>query len=65
MKLFKKILALFHTPAPEPTAPLPYADEEFLSVVMEQARKRIRAEQTARQAAIQPPASPDPLSAAA
>jgi hypothetical protein len=65
MKLFRKILALLQAPASESASPAPYTDEEFLSVVMEQARKRIRDEQATQQAPATPPTGPDQLSAAA
>jgi len=63
MKLFQNILTRFKVaPAPVDTA-APYADAEFLEVVMRQARERTRAEEAARRAAATP--TPGHLPAAA
>ncbi|MDO7887934.1 hypothetical protein [Hymenobacter cheonanensis] len=55
MKLFQQLRALFR-PQNEPivAAPTGYSDEDFLSVMMEQARKRTQAEQAGRDAAAKP-----------
>jgi hypothetical protein len=65
MKLLQRLFALFR-PKNEPSAvgPATYSDEEFLRVMMEQARKRTSAERVAREgnSNSQPPS---PLSTAA
>ncbi|RZK31827.1 MAG: hypothetical protein EOO61_17545 [Hymenobacter sp.] len=66
MKLFQKLLTLLKAKQ-EPAVAIPsdYSDEEFLSVVMDQARKRTQADQAAQAATI-PTAKPvSPLAKAA
>jgi hypothetical protein len=51
MKLFQKIRGLFQPKSePLPVASTDYSDEDFLNVVMEQARRRTQAEQVRRAA---------------
>lgn len=66
MKLFQQLFALFR-PKNEPTvvAPTGYSDEDFLSVMMEQARLRTQAEQAGREAAAPKPELPSSLPTAA
>jgi hypothetical protein len=50
MNLFRNFLMRFQAP-PVPVNTSPYADAEFLEVVMQQARERTRAEEAARKMA--------------
>lgn len=66
MKLFQQLRALFRPKnEPAPAAPTGYSDEDFLSVMMEQARKRTPAGPASREAAASQAKSPSALPTAA
>ena len=59
MKFLTKLFAFLQPqPATEPTPPALCLNDEFLDVVMEQARKRTRAEQASQSVAVKPLAGP-------